>query len=108
MGVSVLVPADLTTLTISASWGDYRPVDDDKGVFTGKWQRQQREKAETVRLNGEKAAPPRFDASADGLEVVVTVRRIRRPGTSAACRPTRVRSRSSWSIGASPSTARGT
>jgi hypothetical protein len=80
MGLSVLVSPDLTELSVAATWGDYRPLVDDKGVATGKWQREPRHGAVTVRLHGDKADPPRFDASGDGLEVVVSVRRIRRPG----------------------------
>lgn len=79
MGLSVLVPPDFAELRIATTWGDYRPLVDDKGAATGKWQREPRQGAVTVRLRGEKADPPRFDASQDGLEVVVSVRRIRRP-----------------------------
>lgn len=80
MGLSVLVPPDLTELKIATSWGDYRPLVDDKGAATGKWQREPRHWEVTVRLNSEKADRPRFDMSGDGLEIVVSVRRIRRPG----------------------------
>jgi hypothetical protein len=54
----VLVPPDLQTLKISATWGDYQPLEDKDGVVTGQWQRQQRDAAVTVRLKGEKADPP--------------------------------------------------
>lgn len=79
VGVSVLVPPDLKALTIAATWGDYTPIKDKDGAFTGKWQRHQREASVTVRLTGEKADPVTFELESGGLEIVVSVRRIRRP-----------------------------
>ncbi len=75
----MLVPPDLQTRKIAATWGDYAPVVDKEGAASGKWQRQQRGAPVTVRLNGEKADPPNPELEKDGLQIVVSVRRIRRP-----------------------------
>jgi len=80
IGVSVLVPPDLSTLKIGAAWGHYHPLEDEHGKPTGHWQREQRHASFECRLNGEKAAPPTFRVSDDGVEVAVSVRRVRRPG----------------------------
>ncbi len=82
MGISVLVPPDLDTLTIAASWGDYKPLVDEEGQPSGQWERGQREFTVTVRLKGERAEPATcaLSGGAAGMEVVTSVRRIRRPG----------------------------
>jgi len=79
IGISILVPADLQTLKVQASWGDYRPLEDDNRKATGHWQRAPGHAAFEVRLKGERAEPPVMKASEDGLEIVVSVRRVRRP-----------------------------
>src|SRR5687768_12307771 len=35
IGLSVLVPPDLQTLNVTAAWGEYRPIEDNEGAFTG-------------------------------------------------------------------------
>ncbi len=77
IGVSVLVPDDLTGLKVTARWGDYAPVEKD-GQPTGEWVRTPREEVIDVRLAGEKATESPAPVG-DGLEVVTSVRRIRRP-----------------------------
>ncbi len=77
IGLSVLVPPDLSQLTITARWGDYEPLEKD-GVPTGHWQRAQRQEAIVVRLAGEKAIKSPAVVG-NGLEIVTSVRRIRRP-----------------------------
>ena len=77
VGLSILVPEDLTNLKVTARWGDYEPVEKD-GLPTGDWLRTQREQTLEVRLEGEKAAVSPAPVR-DGLELVTSVRRIRRP-----------------------------
>lgn len=76
IGLSILVPPDLTDLTITARWGDYEPVEKD-GVVTG-WQRAKRQETVVVRIAGEKAIESPAIVG-NGLEIVTSVRRIRRP-----------------------------
>ncbi len=77
VGLSILVPEDLTILKVTARWGDYEPVEKD-GLPTGEWVRTQREETLEVRLEGEKAAVSPAPVR-NGLELVTSVRRIRRP-----------------------------
>lgn len=77
IGVSVLVPTDLTTLKVTARWGDYAPIEKD-GQPTGEWVRTPREHVVSIQLVGE-AATESPASLGDGLEVVTSVRRIRRP-----------------------------
>ncbi|MEW6321225.1 MAG: DISARM system helicase DrmA [Acidobacteriota bacterium] len=77
MGLSVLVPETATTLSVTAQWGDYEPATDRAGAYTGRWQRRQRQQAVTVALNRDRAEVDL--AESGGLQVVATVRQIRRP-----------------------------
>ena len=79
LGVSVLVPANATELNITARWGDYEPR--EMGTKPDvEWQRHERSQTVRVTLIGDKAEPgvaPIPDSA--GLEVVTSVRSIRRP-----------------------------
>jgi hypothetical protein len=79
LGISVLVPAGATQLRVTARWGDYTP----REVGTRpdiEWKRHERRQTVTVTLQGEKADPPVAPVpESNGLEIVTSVRRIRRP-----------------------------
>ncbi len=90
MGVSILVPPDAKELRITARWGDYEPLDKDAKP-TGEWQRRERQETVAVQLEGEKAdLSPAVLPNSNGLEIVTSVRRIRRlehlPGLAAGTR----------------------
>jgi hypothetical protein len=88
LGVSVLVPKEAVELRITARWGDYEPLEAD-GKPTGEWRRHERQQTVAVELAGDKAEPATVSLlEADDstpqqptgcLEVVTSVRRIRRP-----------------------------
>jgi hypothetical protein len=81
IGISVLVPGDATELRVTARWGDYtaREVGSRPDV---EWDRRERQEAVVVRLAGAKvkAAEPVPDSR--GLEIVTSVRAVRRPDES--------------------------
>ena len=60
MGVSVLVPPGVTTLRVSARWGDHEPVVQDgvqDGPVTGEWKRTERRAALSVSCASEQRGP---------------------------------------------------
>ena len=79
LGVSVLVPPEASALRITARWGDYTPR--EVGARPDiEWQRRERREAITVNLSEDKAEPPVSPLpESNGLEIVTSVRRIRRP-----------------------------
>jgi hypothetical protein len=81
IGISVLVPGDTTELRVTARWGDYTP----REVGTRpdvEWDRRERQEVVLVRLDGAKtkASEPILDSR--GLEIVTSVRAVRRPNES--------------------------
>ena len=77
MGITVLLPAGVTTLKVAARWGDYEPVEQD-GKPTGQWRRTERAASLSVSVAAEQSGPvsrPLIDG--DGLELVTSVRRVR-------------------------------
>ncbi len=79
LGISVLVPPDVSELRVTARWGDYEPLEAD-GKPTGEWRRRQRQETVPVRLPDGNAAPSGAPVpDSRGLEIVTSVRRIQRP-----------------------------
>lgn len=80
MGVSVLVPAETTTLQVTARWGDYEPVYRE-GLATGEWKRNERSAPLTITID-DRSTGPRSDEVPEsrGLDVVTSVRKVRRMG----------------------------
>src|SRR5262249_26858472 len=77
MGLSVLVPPHATMLTVTARWGDYKPIAKD-GVLTGEWQRTERSGRVTVQIVKDRARPPAVDIpDSGGLQIVTSIRRVR-------------------------------
>jgi hypothetical protein len=78
MGVSVLVPAEVTELRVHVRWGDYKPVVKD-GTQTGEWRRIERHESLIVRLTkkGGAESPKVPVPGSDGLEIVTSVRLVR-------------------------------
>ncbi len=77
MGLSVLVPKDLTTLRVTVRWGDYTPLENEEAP-TGEWEREDREETITVRLPRGKRHPTSEDVpNSRGLEVATSVRTVR-------------------------------
>jgi hypothetical protein len=78
IGLSVLVSGDARDLRVTARWGDYTPLEQD-GKPTGEWQRHEREETVPIRLSGNRANPSAaLVANSDGLEIITSVRRVRR------------------------------
>ena len=74
----MLVSGEAQDLRVTARWGDYTPLEKD-GKPTGEWQRHEREETVPIRLSGNKANPsPALVANSDGLEIITSVRRVRR------------------------------
>jgi hypothetical protein len=77
IGLSVLVPPDATALTVTARWGDYKPIPKDGGL-TGEWRRTERSGQVTVQIVKDRAQPPTAEIpESDGLQVVASIRRVR-------------------------------
>ena len=78
IGLSVLVSGEPQDLRVTARWGDYTPIEKD-GKPAGEWQRHEREETVPVRLTGKQANPPPTPVpNSDGLEIITSVRRVRR------------------------------
>ena len=79
LGISLLVPADATELRVTARWGDYTP--EEVGAKPDvEWHRRERRESVTVRLGAATAEPPVAPVpESGGLEIVTSVRSIRRP-----------------------------
>ena len=82
IGISLLVPAGVTTLNVDVSWGDYTPLPRPDGAEFGpqSWLRRPGSASLTIRLD-ERAAQPL--ASSGGLAVQVACRDVR-PGADKA------------------------
>jgi hypothetical protein len=77
IGVSVLVPPSTRSLTVFARWGDYEPVEKE-GKATGEWRRSERSASLVVAVAADQRGPVSKPlAGGDGLEIVVSVRRVR-------------------------------
>lgn len=88
MGLSVLVPAGIETLTATVSWGDYRPLASDNdagstranaaGSVWGSWRRSPRQEIVEVPLADDDADAPSSVPvpESDGLRLVVSARTI--------------------------------
>jgi hypothetical protein len=84
MGISVLVPEEARALTITVSWGDYRPLNARSAAAEGDeaqakatretWQRTPR--VEPVRLELKPGRIPREVPSSGGLRLVASVRTV--------------------------------
>jgi len=90
IGISVLVPKGVSALKVGVRWGDYEPVERD-GRPTGEWKRTERGAVLPVILGPEQGAPVATAViEGDGLEIVTSVRRVRRlddlPGLPAGTR----------------------
>jgi len=76
IGLSLLVPAEARSLTVTARWGDYNPLPlaeaDLEHHRAPRWQRRPR--AETVELPLHENHPPHQIAGSGGLELVLSVR----------------------------------
>lgn len=79
LGVSVLVPSDAAKLHVTVRWGEYKPR--EVGARPDiEWHRQERRETLPVRLAGDNAEPPLASVpNSNGLEIMTSVRRIRRP-----------------------------
>ncbi len=80
MGVSVLVPADASSLRVGVRWGDYKALEQD-GRLSGEWRRTERTETVSIQLPRKAAGPlaekvPR----SGGLEIVLSIRTIRGAG----------------------------
>ena len=79
IGISVLVPADAHELRVTARWGDYT-LEEAGAKPEIEWHRRERQEDVIVRLSGDKAEPPVAPVpESDGLEIVTSVRAVRRP-----------------------------
>src|SRR5439155_20395713 len=79
IGVSVLVPAGATELRVTARWGDYtaREVGTRPDI---EWDRHERRETVAVKLLKDRAGKPATPVpDTNGLEVVTSVRAIKRP-----------------------------
>jgi hypothetical protein len=79
IGISVLVPADATELRVTARWGDYtiREVGARPDI---EWDRHERHETVAVKLLKDRAKKPETAVpDSRGLEIVTSVRAIRRP-----------------------------
>jgi hypothetical protein len=78
MGLSFLVPMDVSVLTVVARWGDYAKVDIEgtDGKPLSVWQRQPREGMVTIPLNNS-SDPSVYDVpGSDGLQLQIVERQI--------------------------------
>lgn len=79
IGVSVLVPADLTEIRVGLRWGDYKALEKD-GQLTGEWQRSEQVRNMTVTIrDGRPLAPLQDVPDSRGLQLMAICRGIRRP-----------------------------
>jgi hypothetical protein len=79
LGVSVLVSPDANELRVRARWGDYEPREVGARPDV-EWDRRERTGVVVVRLAGDGALPAVAPVpDSNGLEVVTSVRRIRKP-----------------------------
>jgi hypothetical protein len=79
IGISVLVPKDATELRVTARWGDYTPREAGPRPDI-EWDRRERQETVIVRLVGARAQRPIEPVpESDGLEIVTSVRAVRRP-----------------------------
>lgn len=79
LGVSVLVPSGASSLRITARWGDYTPREVGSRPDI-EWQRRERRETVAVKLVDDRADPPIAALpESNGLEIMTSVRRIRRP-----------------------------
>jgi hypothetical protein len=82
IGVSVLVPAGVTTLNVDVSWGDYTPLPRTDGAEVGPQSWQRRPGAASILVRLDERSPQPLPASG-GLAVQVACREVR-PGADKA------------------------
>lgn len=79
LGVSVLVPANVSELRVSVRWGDYEPREVGSRPDV-EWVRREHREAVAIGLNDDRVALPVAPVpDSGGLEIVTSARRIRRP-----------------------------
>ena len=79
LGVSVLVPANVSELRVSVRWGDYEPREVGSRPDV-EWVRREHREAVVIGLNDDGANPAVASVPDSGeLEIVTSARRIRRP-----------------------------
>ncbi|MEQ1885181.1 MAG: DISARM system helicase DrmA [Bryobacteraceae bacterium] len=79
MGVSILVSAQSKQLRVRVTWGDYAAVKEGDAITS--WQRTPRQEDVPLTLNSKDGTQPAVPVpNSDGLEIVVSIRKVRTSG----------------------------
>ena len=81
VGLSVLVSAEANQIRAKVTWGDYKAAKEGESITS--WQRVPRKEDLTLNLGAKEGTLPAIPVpSSDGLEIVVSIRKIRTEGNN--------------------------